>query len=300
MLEPGRWRIDALSSSTYVRASHVQECPDIGPLCDDGPVAPYRHRNTLFLVESRIEAERGIAPGFSASLSMPFRGARLGIRNETLAGDPFPDPPDEGIHHRNETVFGPADPVLSLRAGRIVGDASAIAGTLGVSLPFGDTNPNPFEAGENGERHQHFQFGAGILQPVLGLDAVVPAGSAVLTANATGILALYENRWGLRPSSHTQASIGAGRALGETLFLAGGATVAREWPERWSDHQPEHEGNLGRTDVLVSGRLRWQARESLAATLGASVPLYTDAVGSKIDYPGTLLLGVSWSPSPAE
>jgi hypothetical protein len=296
VLEPGRWRVDASTSSTYVRSSHVQECPDIGPPCDDGPVTPYRHRSTLFLVESRIEAERGIAPGFSASLTVPFRWAQLGIRNETLGGDPFPDPPDEGIHHRNETIFGPGDPVLALRAGRGVG-GGAVAGTLGVSIPFGETRPNPFEAGENGERHQHFQFGAGILQPIVGVDALVPAGSAVLTANATGTLALYENRWGLRPSSRAQASIGAGHALGEKLFLAGRATVAREWPERWRDHQPEHEGNLGRTDILASGNLRWQARESISASAGVSLPLYTDAVGSKIDYPGTLMLGVSWSPA---
>lgn len=295
MVEPGSWSMSLATSTTYLRTGHVQECPDIGPACDAGPQPSYRHEQTLFLSSADLGGEYGVTPWLAVAVSAPLRYVNTTIENTTLDGAAY-DPPDEGIHHRNETLTGLGDPEIAARMGRRIDDAFFASVRIGSTVPLGRTEANPFTAGHEGREHQHIQFGAGIFQPVVGLDLIGNTGPVQMVFATSTTLAMYENRHGLRPSSRFAGSLTGSHDLGrDDLRLGGGFVMAREFSEHWSEDQPETEGNLGRTDVLLTARALWLPAPRLAAFAAFSTPLYSSAVGAALDYPGTLTLGLSYS-----
>lgn len=295
MMQPGSWSVSLSTTTTYLRTGHLQECPDIGPACEAGPQTPYRHDQTLLLSSADLSGEIGVNEWLAVGVVAPLRYVRTTIENTTIDGAPY-DPPDAGIHHRNETLAGIGDPELTARMGRRIDDAFFASVRVGSTVPLGRTESNPFTAGHEGERHQHIQFGAGIFQPVLGVDLIGNTGPVQMVFATSTTLAMYENRHGLRPSSRVAASLTGTHDLGrDDLRVGGGVVMAREFSEKWSKDHPETEGNLGRTDVLATVRAVWIPTASLAAHAAFSTPLYSSAVGADLDYPGSVTVGVTFS-----
>ena len=104
---------------------------------------------------------------------------------------------------------------------------------------------------------------------------------------------LYANTHGYRAGDRFDASVVAERRLGGGPWrLQAGLDLAHERAERWNG-VIEEEGNLGRTDLLVSGTLVRQVGAAGAFSLQVKVPLVTDAHGAQVDYPA--IIGVAWS-----
>jgi len=228
--------------------------------------------------------------GLGLELTAAARLVRSRIRFEDLARQPFV-PPDGDIHHRNETLFGNGDPRLMLHLGR-AGSPWSYSGRLGVSIPLGRTEENPFLLGHHGLRHQHIQFGTGTWDPMVGVGAGRQFGRLNLSASGLARFTLYENRHGFRPGNRYAANLSGEHGLGAKWGGNVGLEVAREEAERW-DGTTQMEGNLGRTDLLcVVGLGRtFNALGYLAVT--AHVPLVTRATGAQVDYP--VLLSLAWT-----
>jgi hypothetical protein len=85
------------------------------------------------------------------------------------------------------------------------------------------------------------------------------------------------------------------------LRVGAGGDVINEQPERW-DGVVQQDGNVGRTDVLASGSLRY-AFHSVVASLAVKVPVYqhfieTGAHGAdpgQLTYPAIVDVGVQTS-----
>jgi len=275
----------------FASTGHVAECPDLGPECK-GPVqpTPYRHHVDLFMTDVSLDASYGISPWLAAELRLALRIVDVTPTYSELDGTAKQVPSD--IHHHDETLVGPSDPWLVLRFGAAKSKLVTSA-RLGVTLPVGRTEPDPYELGAEGKSHEHIQFGTGTFVPIVGIGLSYAIDPVELSASAVGLFSVYENGEGFRAPSRMFAS-----ARG-TLPLAKGmlrpyvsVDVTHETEELWHGTAGV-EGSNVRTELLVGGGLSWLFADPWQAELGvrARVAQFTDA--ASFDYPGILQFGLS-------
>ena len=162
-------------------------------------------------------------------------------------------------------------------------------------MPFGCTEPNPFELGRPVSRTSISSFGTGTWDPLLSLAAGRDVGGGALSMTGLAHLVFYENSHGYQAGNRYNVNVTGSRPLFKALEVMAAFDVTRDEAERW-DGRLEEEGNLGRTDVLLSfgasspiGRIG-----TLSATVG--LPAYSRVQGEQGEQPPVFTL--SWSPPP--
>jgi len=236
-----------------------------------------------------VTVERGLRPGLGVQLIGGLRQVNTRIHFLTPERQPLTFP-EGSIHHRDETLTNSADASVLIHAAMSAG-AWSISSRGGLSLPFGSTVENPFALVRQGLAHQHVQFGTGTFDPLLGLAAGRRLGQWTITTNVDTRIVIHTTSKGYRAGDrfHCNATLTTPRRGGWSGTI--GADVLRENSETWNGTR-EAEGNLGRTDALVSfGVVR--PLGSGALTLSAQVPFLTRAVGAQIHHPVIVSLG--WS-----
>lgn len=247
------------------------------------------HVQDLTTSELSLVAARGLGRHLGLEAVMPMRVLGGTIRFEDASRRTI-DLPNGSIHHRDETLVRLADPWLLAHAARTVSSVM-LAVRAGVSVPLGRTEENPFELGRRGLPHQHFQFGTGTWDPLLGIAAGRRIGSVNLSLSGLARFVLAENAHGYRAGNRYAASLQAERSLTRSWHALAGVDFAREQSETWQGRR-EEEGNLGRTDVLLcAGAARSLRAGSISLTL--RVPVVTRAVAAQLDYP--LIVSLGWS-----
>jgi thiol-disulfide isomerase/thioredoxin len=203
----------------------------------------------------------------------------------------------DGIHHRDETVSGIADPLLlgavTARAGGVRWTARA-----GFSVPIGRTEADPFAAAD--APHQHIQMGTGTVNPVLAIEAVRAVGVWSFGGFAMTQQVLYENGKGYQGGDRYAAGVTARRGLGAAWSVRGGAEVQAETAERWGGVVHTDDGNQGRVDVMLVGGASWMATRALSVDLAVKVPVVTHVVGGQLEMPAVVEIGAAWSFGGAE
>lgn len=298
-LSPGEVSIALNLTATTLHVVHAEDCPEIGPICAERAEPPQLHDQRFYVAELRPILALGITERFGAELQLPLRLVKTTIVFRRLDGERF-EPDYQNIHHRNETLYGVADPWL---LGRFTWsqDLLSLTGRAGTGVPLGSTEEDPFARGRAGLRHQHIQFGTGTFHPVLALDAEFHLGWARARGYAQTLLFLYENAHGYRAGNRYMGGIEADAEALPQLRAGLSADVINEQPERWNG-RIQQDGNVGRTDVLAGVIVRYALRE-LTASLSVKVPVYqhfieTDAHGGdpgQLTYPAIVNLGVQTS-----
>ncbi len=232
---------------------------------------PSVHDQLFYVGEVRPIVEYGLTEYLGVELQLPVRIVRTTIVFRDAAGEPLASSEGGELHHRNETLFGLSDPWLSSRFYWHAGGLT-LTGRLGVTVPVGRTEQNPFALGRAGLTHQHIQLGTGTFNPLAAVDAAYTVGRFSFRGYAQAQLTLYDNDKGYRAGSRYGAGVLAEARVVGDLRLALGADVLDEQPERW-DGVIEQDGNVGRTDVLVGGSVGYRFGD-LLVTLGVKVPVY--------------------------
>jgi hypothetical protein len=293
-LPGGALRAGATLTGTTVHVVHEAGCADLAD-CDEVPVQPlHNHDQRLYPLELRLIAEYGLTETFGIELQVPFRLIRTTVEYTTPDGAPY-EPLDEGIHHRNETIAGPADPWLLFRVGSTAGDWW-LAARPGVSIPIGKTEEDPFELGDQGLRHQHIQLGSGTFDPLLVLEASRRADAIDLDFFAQGQVSLYENEHGYRAPWRVYGGGAVGTKLAGELRGAVGLELFHEDAERWKG-EIRQDAMLGRTELLAALRFGITLGDT-DLTLGLRAPLWRhivtgDEPAGEISSPLIVNLGVS-------
>ena len=277
-------------SGTRVHNEHSSVDPLVA-LQDPTSGGLYWHVQDLTVSELATVTAVGLGRNLGLESVVPLRQVVSRIRYEDTGRRPF-QPPGGDIHHRNETLSGLADPSLVLQTARRKA-AWTVAGRLGLSIPLGRTEPNPFDLGRRGLPHQHVQFGTGTWDPLLGLAAGRRLGTVGLAVTTLARLVVSENGHGYRVGDRYQVGVGAERRLGARFFGTVSLDLTREETERWSG-RIEEEGNLGRTDLLLSFALARRVAPLGGLTAVVRLPLLTRVTGAQVDYP--LILSLGWTP----
>ena len=167
-----------------------------------------------------------------------------------------------------------------------------LAARLGLSIPVGRTEANPFELGRLGKWHQHIQFGTGTWDPLLGLAVGRSTGPVDLLLSGSARFTTSENEHGYRAGRRYSLSLGGSPSLGKRWSANAGLKLAREEPEKWSG-RVETEGNLGRTDLFLSlaGGRSLGPFGSLSASV--EVPLASKSTGEQVDIP--VIVSLQWN-----
>ncbi len=157
---------------------------------------PNRHIVTMDYYRAELGLAWPLGPVWDAELVVPWERKKIYADYELPDGTPY-DNTYAIIHHRDETLTGLADFQLTLGRGwtrllREVGDSAFVR--VGITLPTGQTERDPFRRAAAGIRHQHIQFGSGTVDPLLRAGYSTSWGRWNLACEAGARIPLYENR----------------------------------------------------------------------------------------------------------
>lgn len=262
------------------------------PIHADEDVDEGHYEASLMLFEARVSAEYAVTSWLGVGFAFPYRVAAVDVTYTDPDTGEVIDP-EPTTHARDETLRGPGDPSLTVHGLREVG-AFRIHGRVGVSLPLGRTEDDPVALGNIGQEHEHLQFGTGTVSPFVGGEAQRRFGDVTAALWAVTYQSLYDNDHGYRAGDRYSAGLTASSELGLRAWTFGlAAEVHAETAERWHGVIPEDEGNEGRVDVLAGVNAAWRFSPRAAVAVDLKLPVYSHVVGSQLDYPVVLGLGVS-------
>lgn len=200
--------------------------------------------------------------------------------------------PDD-IHHHDRTLVGPGDPWLVARFAGAAGNLTSAA-RIGLTLPLGLTQPDPYALGAEGKWHEHTQLGTGTVVPILGLGLSYRLDPVSLALSGLGFFSLYENGHGFRAPSRYFLSARASLPLLDgalTPYVA--SDISGETTEIWHG-APGAEGVNGRVDLLVGGGLAWAPAPAWQIELSVRGRAARLTNAAAFEYPGLAQIAVSW------
>ncbi len=303
-MSPGQLTLGLSTAWMPMHVVHETHCPDIGPICLRRDEPPHLHDQTFQVFEARLITELGLTSNFSVEAQVPLRMTGVRIVYRRLDGSAFvPDWSD--IHHRNETLAGLGDPWLLVRGATTVAGFE-LRGRLGLSLPVGRTERNPFALAALGLEHQHVQFGTGTFNPLATAEVSKALGHLTFLGSGQAFLPLAQNQHGFRAGVRVGLGVGTEVAFLERFRAAITLDVLHEGPERW-DGVVQQDGNLGRTDVLAGAGFSAQLGR-LSLSLAIKSPIFQHFVQTEDDHASLRspifvafrVQGTVFSPSPNE
>lgn len=295
----GQLKFGAVMAVQPIRVRHDAGCVDLSD-CDAVPVQPaYVHDQFLLPMQLMGTLDWGITSALGLEVQLPVRAVLTRIDYETPSGKPW-RPLDPDTHHRNETISGVGDPYLGLRTATTLANAWWLVARVGVSVPLGRTEPDPFAAGERGERHQHIQLGTGTFDPRVGLELARSFGAVQLAAYGQVQGALYANNHGFQAGALSITGVQGSFRLAPRWLLQGSLEWFRQGPERWGG-EIQQDGVLGRHEVLAGLGTTFGFATGVQWTVLARLPVYRKILlgrtseRGELTSPASLLVGVLWN-----
>lgn len=245
-------------------------------------------------MDTRLAADLGVTPNLAIVVELPLRLFSTSIRYEDLAGHEVAIA-NGNVHHRDETLFGLGDPMLGLRFALRSGDWT-FGANVGLRMPAGETQPNPYTEEAETLPHEHFQFGTGTFDPELSLALAYDFGDFALGAWGWTRTALYANQHGYEAGNRYAGGITASTAFALSDWRFSVLIDANtETPERWDGVAPTDDGNRGRFDLYAGLGAAFQPTDAFFVGLTARVPLYHHVVGGQLELPIVIELNIGGS-----
>lgn len=266
----------------------------------------FHHRVSLDV--TRIEATVGWA--FDAFTEVTLR-APYDVKQQR-AGLRFSEPMTQAemdaawaasrLHHRTTTYKGLADFELLAghRHGGLLREGDALQLRLGLTLPTGRTERDPYERGAAGVFHRHIQFGTGTVDPLteLAYDAPVWRGLR-LGAFARLRASLYQNPKTYRGPVEFSASATAAWPIADWLTPHVSYDFLHQGIAHWDGHRDintglqVHSATLG---VAVDVGAGWRLGADVRLLLGQRTLIGN---GEAFEQGPTVLLSLRWAPRAA-
>ena len=195
------------------------------------------------------------------------------------------------LHHTNEvlTGFGDASLLATWHAHDLAKEGDLFSLALGTSIPIGQTEHDPYEAGSAAEAHEHVQFGTGTFDPLLETYYTRSLESWNLSLFAIARLPVYESSKDYRGSRTTTLGLNAMRPIGGTYAASAALIYQREGFAHWAESGRDVNTGFSATSLKL-GVSRSTAPGS-RWSLGLILPIETDPLdpSGEAFVPGPLL-----------
>ncbi|MEE2779860.1 MAG: hypothetical protein VYE15_04995 [Myxococcota bacterium] len=297
--QAGQWSVSLAFAGAYSHAEHDVSPDQYEPdTLNPGGVQAQRHVLDFNLFIAQLSGTYGLTDWLTLGLELPIRATTVSADFLNTVGDDIPQ--FQSIHHRDETLTGLADPTVNtqwyLPLDKLAPILSASV-TLGLSLPVGRTEPDPFLLGKLGKRHQHIFYGTGTMDPLAALRVQADLGAVSLQLTSRTRTSLYRNSEGYLGPFMVEAGLKGRSSLGlENWVFVLGPEMFHETPASWSDRTAE---NSGRTELLIAVGVAHRFASGVSLMASAKTPVVTRSRGGQLEIPFLGSLGVSYSP-PAE
>lgn len=274
-------------SAGSMHAGHTVDDDQIEPAGPSGQVIDVHDVNTV-PTGANLRVRYGLSKWLLTEVSLPVR--MVFMNPEFRDADGAAAPAAESIHHRKEATVGVGDlklmAVLPLRTDP---HSAMLAVRVGLTVPTGHTEPDPFALGRQGKTHQHIFFGSGTVDPVLALEVAKLSGAFLFTGQAEGRIPVYAGQYGYRQGVRASAQLGIHYLLDDWRFGVHPGLYA-ETASKWGDAAAD---NSGRVDALTSVSAGWTPSSGPAwsLTLGKPFTLWTDGGQFDTDIQATLSTG---------
>jgi len=272
-------------------------------IAPDGSVVDvplHRHLVSVDFVRLDLEYDHTFRDNWDVWFRLPYEIKRRTADIELLA--PATDAElaaierNREVHHRSATLsgFGDGRALVARRLPNVARGGDVLDIAFGSTLPIGETEEDPFVAGDAGVAHEHIQFGTGTFDPLLEVYYTTPLGRSLsLGAFATGRLSLYENDKTYRGPAEMSLGINTLYRLNGRMALQGGLIGFYQGYAHWDGSRDVNSGLrslAGSLGVTLAGPGGTQVH------LGLRHPLLQetlDAAGDVFEQGPSLLLHVS-------
>ncbi len=209
---------------------------------DSDPV-PNKHFVHLDWFRTEFDLAYGFSKDWDVELDMPYDVKTVRARYELPDGTPFQNPEGD-LHHRDERLHGFSDFKLlaNYRPGGVLLADDRLHVGLGLSLPVGETEEDPWKLGNQGLRHQHIQFGTGTVDPVFRLDYYRLADPVGFLVSANVQIPLYENHHTYKGSTQADFSIGPRAQLAGWLVVGASYVASYQTRAFWDGDPDQNSG----------------------------------------------------------
>ena len=266
-------------------------------------VTEHRHEVELDLTRFELALSRTINESWDATLRLPYfikeQSASVAFPNGGSPEDRDAARRNGQIHHRSETYEGVGDAEVSVgwRGKTMLATNDAFRFSLGVTLPFGDTEEDPWELGDEGHEHLHVQFGNGTFDPVIDLYYGLPISDHwAVSVYGKARLPFYENDKGYRGSAEAilspRVTLLARSNLSFWAGLAGTYSGYSHWEETGRDR------NSGQMVLLATLGAGYKFNESITASASVLLPMADDTFSDDedtLELAPTVSLSVAYS-----
>lgn len=162
-----------------------------------------------------------LGDGWDLELEAPYDVKDVEARYELPDGTPFDNPLGD-LHHRTERLEGFSDFLLmaSHRPRDVLLPGDFVRIGLGISLPVGRTEEDPYALGLLGIKHQHIQFGSGTVYPAARLDYAWQPDRIGFDLSLGARLPFYENADGYLGAGLLEFAAGPRMRLGDGIHAS--------------------------------------------------------------------------------
>lgn len=220
----------------------------------------HRHDVSLDFTRIETEVEYSLRDNWDLWLRVPYeikeRTARIGLAAPASAAEQLAMRRNLDLHHKNNTLTGFSDlKVLGAhRLNNLLRSGDTLDVALGLSLPIGETEEDPFEAGDAGREHEHIQFGTGTFDPLLELYYAAPISESFsLGGFAVGRFPFYENSKSYRGPIEVTAGPTVSYQLTKWLSLHSNFSLFYQNYAYWNGSRDINSGLLGTSGTIGAG-----------------------------------------------
>ena len=261
----------------------------------------HRHRVTLSTYRIDVGVQYLLSDEWSLQANLPYAVKNQEASIEWIAPVSFEDKQailrSRDIHHRNETYTGFSDAELFLRyknRGFFKTD-DVLSAQLGITIPIGKTEENPWELGDIGIEHLHIQFGTGTLNPIANLQYNLPLYQGLtMTASARGMLPFYENSKTYRGSADLGWTVGFSYRLFDWLSFSGNYLGFYQSSAAWAG---ERDINTGLRYSMAAFGMSLATLEVISVSANVMFPLTQENLydeGDAIEFGNLVSLTTSY------
>jgi hypothetical protein len=245
---------------------------------------PSVHMQSFLAVVMDLNVSYWLNESVSLNLLVPYRATQVDASFLSATGELLPEE-FESIHHRDEIIQGLGDLQVGVGfGGKLDGlwQGFSYQIKLGLTVPTGSTEPDPFVLGSKGIWHQHMFYGTGTFNPWAELSFSAPLGPVTLVAWSSALVPLYRGDFDYKGSTVVMGTLGVSYPVLDTLSVFANQEVYYETPATWGENEAK---NSGRTELLASLGLSWSASPEWSLALSLRKPYASFTSGHQLDIP---------------